>query len=109
MWLYQSLLFIDRPGHADVLFPVGTQNRGICFSGVGSRTSYCVLAIDGLADLHFGAAMDGFHQVARYRFVDGHRIDNITDCALEQFRENYEFALRIAGRLINKDAIFHYV
>ena len=53
--------------------------------------------------------MDGFHQVARYRFVDGHRLDNITDWALEQFRDNYESALRKAGRPITKDAIFRYV
>jgi predicted helicase len=108
-WLYQSPLFIDRPGRADVLFPVGAENRGICFSGVGSRTTYCVLAIDGLADLHFGAGVDGFHQVTLYRFVEGQRLDNITDWALEQFREKYESSLTKGTRPITKEAIFHYI
>jgi predicted helicase len=70
---------------------------------------YCALAIDGPADLHFGAAVDAYQQVARYRFVDGQRLDNITDWALEQFRAHYEAAPREPKRPITKDAIFRYV
>jgi predicted helicase len=108
VWLYQSPLLIDRPGLADTLFPVGQINSAICFSDVGSRTDYCVQAIDGLADLHFGAAVDGYQQVARYRFANGGRIDNITDWALDQFRAHYERRAKPKGPIC-KDAIFHYV
>jgi len=71
IWLYQSPLFVDRPGLSQTLFPPGSDNSAICFSDVGSRTDYCVLAIGGLADLHFGAAVDAYQQVSRFRFVDG--------------------------------------
>jgi predicted helicase len=107
--LYQSPLFIDRPGLADALFPPGKANSAICFSDVGSRTDYCVLAIDGLADLHFGAAVDAYQQAPRFRFVDGERVDNITDWALEQFRAHYEREGKKPKRPIAKDAIFRYV
>jgi predicted helicase len=43
VWLYQSPLFIDRPGAATEMFPPGKDNLAICFSDVGSRTNYCVL------------------------------------------------------------------
>jgi predicted helicase len=108
MWLYQSPQFIDRPGLSNTLFPPGMINSAICFSDVGSRMDFCVLAIDGPADLHFGAAVDAYQQVARFRFVDGERIDNITDWALAQFRATYEKDKNLQ-RLITKDAIFHYI
>jgi predicted helicase len=101
-------LFIDRPGLAETVFPPGAQNSAICFSDVGSRTDYCVLAIDGIADLHFGAAVDAYQQVPRFQVVVGERIDNITDWALDQFRAHYE-AGATPKRPITKDAIFHYV
>ncbi|HEV2335418.1 MAG TPA: type ISP restriction/modification enzyme [Stellaceae bacterium] len=107
-WLYQSPLLIDRPGLAETMFPPDTKNSAICFSDVGSRTDYCVLAIDGVADLHFGAAVDAYQQVPRFQFVGSERIDNITDWALEQFRAHYE-AGAVPKRPITKDAIFHYV
>jgi len=102
-WLYQSSLFVDEPGLSETFFPAGSTNRAICFSDVGSRTDYCVLAVDGIADLHFGAAVDAYQQVARYRYTkSGERADNITDWALTQFRKQY-------GKSVTKDAIFHYV
>ena len=103
-YLYQSALFIDRPGLVDDLFPSTGANRAICFSDVGSRTSYCVLAIDGPADLHFGAAVDAYQQVSRYRYAGGDRLDNITDWALDQFTTHYG-----PKPAITKDDIFAYV
>ena len=44
-WLYQSTLFTDELGLAEELFPPTGQNRGISFSGPGSRADYCVLAL----------------------------------------------------------------
>jgi predicted helicase len=107
-WLYQSELFIDETGSAAEMFPTGQSNIAICFSDVGSRTDYCVLATDGLADLHFGAAVDAYQQVPRYRFNGGQRIDNITDWALKQFLTQYR-ADSGTRRPITKDAVFHYV
>ncbi len=86
------------------MFPTGGVNKGISFSTPGSRTAYCVLAIDGIADLHFGAAVDAYQQVTRYRYVGADRIDNITGWALEQFTAYYGPKVPIT-----KDDIFHYV
>jgi predicted helicase len=107
--LYQSSLYIDESGASEAMFPLTATNTSICFSDVGSRTDYCVLAIDGLADLHFGAAVDAYQQVPRYRFVDGHRLDNITDWALDQFGSHYDPVSRRLRRSITKGAIFYYV
>lgn len=104
-WLYQSELFIDEAGSSVQMFPPGGNNNAICYSDIGSRTDYCVLAVDGLADLHFGAAVDGYQQVPQFRFVDGERFDNVTDWALEQFHSHYGTLKRPIG----KDAIFQYV
>jgi predicted helicase len=62
------------------------------------------LATSGLADLHFGAAVDGYQQVSRYRYAGTERLDNITDWALEQFTAHY--GPKVA---LTKDDIFHYV
>jgi hypothetical protein len=51
---------------------------------------YCVLAVDGLAGLHFGAAVDAYQHVPRFRFVDGEQTDNVTDWASGQFHKHYE-------------------
>jgi predicted helicase len=90
------------------MFPAGESNTAVCFSDVGSRTDFCVLATDGLADLHFGAAVDAYQQVPRYRFNGSERIDNVTDWALEQFQAHYG-AGNSNKQPITKDAIFHYV
>lgn len=91
------------------MFPRGTRNPTICFSYTASRTDYCVLAINGVADLHFGAAVDIYQQAPRYRFSDGERIDNITDWALGQFHDHYAAHGPGTKRPITKDAIFAYV
>lgn len=106
--LYQSELLIDRPGQADALFPPGRQNIGICFSDKGSRTDPCVLAVDDVADLHFGAAIDGYQQVTLYSFADGEQVDNVTDWALNRFRDFYEKGKGRKARAITKRDIFNY-
>jgi len=103
-WLYQSSLFIDRPGLVESFFPPGKDNVAICFSDKNSRAPYCVLATNRPTDLHFGASSDGYQQVARYRYVDGERHDNITEWAFRQFKGRYE-----TERQITKDAVFQYV
>ena len=104
-WLYHSDLFIDEAGASAQMFPPGERNTAICFSDINSRTNYSVLAVHGTADLHFGAAVDGFQQVPRFRYADGVRTDNITDWALQQFVSNYAEI----KPTITKDEVFHYV
>ena len=90
------------------MFPPGSENSAICFSDKGSRTDYCLLATGALADLHFGAAVDAYQQVPRFRYVNGERVDNITDWALGEFRQQYG-GDRKAAKQVTKDAIFQYV
>lgn len=109
-FLYQSLVFIDRPGACEVMFPHGARNYAICFSDVGSRTDYVVLAVGGVADLHFGASVDAYQQVPLLVFEDSGEVrDNITDWALGQFKKNYQPGPGKKRRPISKEAIFHYV
>ncbi len=103
-YLYKSDLFIDEPGLADEFFPSAGDNMAICFSDVGSRTNYCALAVRGISDLHFGAAVDAYQQAPRYRFLpNGERIDNITDWALNRFIAKY------GRKNVTKDTIFYYI
>jgi predicted helicase len=108
-WLYDSALFIDEGGSKDAMFPVGKSNAAICFSDVGSRADCCVLAVNGLADLHFGASVDGYQQVPLFRYQDDQRADNITDWGLDRFRKHYSTGRTRQSRSITKDAIFYYV
>jgi predicted helicase len=108
--LYDSELFIDERGSADAMFPRGKLNVGICFSDMGSRTDYVVLAIDGVADLHFGSAVDAYQQVSFLAFDEtGQPRDNITDWAIDQFKKSYPPGRGKKSRVITKEAIFHYV
>lgn len=118
-FLYDSELFIDEGGSKGQMFPLGKPNQAICFSDAGSRTAYVVLAVAGIADLHFGSSIDAYQQVALWRYDEfGNRIDNITDWALKQFRNHYKAApppepLAREGKAkapaIAKEDIFHYV
>lgn len=108
-WLYQSDLFIDEQGSSQLMFPPGAKNTAICFQDVGSRTERCVLAVDGVADLHFGAAIDAYQQLPRYVYIDGEPIDNITDWALNRFVDHYEKGRGRVKRAIDKTSIFNYV
>jgi predicted helicase len=107
--LYDSDLFIDEGGSKDEIFPVGGRNLAICFSDVGSRSAYCVLAVDGIADLHFGASVDAYQQVPLYRYTNSSRSDNVTDWALDQFRKQYQPGRGKKVRPITKEALFQYV
>jgi predicted helicase len=109
LYLYQSPLLIDRPGSALSFFPPGAANAAICFSDIGARTDFVALAVDGPADLHFGAAVDAYQQIALYRFDGRTRVDNITDWSLDQFRKHYQPGRGKKDRPITKEAIFHYV
>ncbi len=108
-YLYQSAVFIDRPGAVSTFFPPGKANVAICFSDVGARTDFVALAVSGPADLHFGSSVDAYQQAPLYRFEDGEKIDNIADYSLDQFKKHYQPGRGKEERPITKEAIFHYV
>jgi predicted helicase len=108
-WLYDSDLYIDEGGSKNELFPVGKSNLAICFSDVGSRTTYCALAINGVADLRFGSSIDAYQQVSLHRYSQGEVFDNITNWAFDQFKNHYQPGRAKSKRAITKEAIFHYV
>lgn len=92
------------------MFPHGARNTAICFSDVGSRTHYVALAVGGVADLHFGAAVDAYQQVPLLTFDEsGAAHDNITNWALDQFKKHYQRGRGKKERPITKESIFHYV
>jgi predicted helicase len=74
---------------------------------VEKRADFAAVAIDALPnkDMFIPSAAQ---EVCRWRYVDGHQIDNITDWALKQFTDHYGRGTK-PKRRINKDAIFHYV
>jgi predicted helicase len=108
--LYDSDLFIDEGGSKNAMFPAGSDNVAICYSDVGARTGYVVLAVDGIADLHFGSSIDAYQQVPLHRYDEaGTRIDTITDWALDQFKKHYQPGRAKKVQPVTKEAIFHYV
>ncbi|HEV8113475.1 MAG TPA: type ISP restriction/modification enzyme [Planctomycetota bacterium] len=107
--VYLSSLFIDRPGASEEMFPGGFPNRAICFSDAGSRAHYVVLAVDGVADLHFGASVDAYQQVPLYRVERATHTENVTDWSLAEFEKHYQSVGGKKQQPITKEAIFHYV
>jgi len=91
------------------MFPAGAENTIISFSDPGFRAEFCVLAADSIVDLHFGASVDAYQVVARYRYgTDASRVGNVTDWAVERFCTHYEKDKKLKPA-ISKDGIFYYV
>lgn len=90
------------------IFPTSkteSENIVIVASAIGFRAGYTVTAAAQLPELHFGASTDAFQCFPFYTYDEEgtHRRENITDWALEQFRQHY------ADQSITKWDIFHYV
>ena len=81
-------------------------NKAFAFAAE-ERTEFGVIAFDTVPnkDIFMPSAAQ---VLARYRYSDGKRLDNITDWALDQFSLHYETGKK-TKRPITKDAIFHYV
>ena len=100
---YHSDTFVDRPGLANELFPLGKVNVAIA-PLVGDRQPFSVLATSAVPNLNLYSA-DGTQYLPLLRFgPDGEPIDNITDWALSTFTAHYG-----AAAPLTKDDIFHYV
>jgi len=84
------------------LFPKPeSENKLIGFMGQSAGKPFCVLATDVIPDLNsISPASGGTQCLPLYRYdKDGNRIDNITDWALEQFRDHYRNELSQARGL----------
>lgn len=81
------------------------ENRVLCVTDAGSEKPFMSLVADDIVDLHLvgaGASCQCF-PLYTYDADGGHRRDNVTDWALEQFKAQYSKAK------ITKKDIFHYV
>ncbi|MFO1322787.1 MAG: type ISP restriction/modification enzyme [Burkholderiales bacterium] len=103
-YVYFSALLIDRPASAGVIFPVKSKNEAIVFTNPGSQKPFSASVVNSICDLHFVGAASGTVQLPEHVYAsDGTRHDNISDWALEQFRERYTI------KTISKRNIFAYV
>jgi predicted helicase len=87
-----------------------SKNRLILYTQPGSQKPFMAGAADTICDLHFVGAAAATECLPLYRYEkSGARIDNITDWALEQFRERYQPKEVKPKRWLSREAIFHYV
>lgn len=103
-WLYFDQHFNGMTYQLPAMFGRGAPNKAITFSDTGHSADFMTLSTDAPFDLHFGASIDGYQGVSRFRYVEGQPIDNITDWAVNQFVKRYG-----AKAKITKDDIFAYV
>lgn len=84
------------------------RNPTICISGTSAMKPFQILATDQVADYEF---VEKNQTLPRYVISSNReRTDNITDWALNKFKEHYkpETGTGKAARKITKEAIFHY-
>ena len=116
---YADYTFAQVKGQQDLIFPdISSENRVICVPGNGAKKLFSVLITDTIPDLNLNEA--GTQCFPRYRYLEPEdasnttgtfqyfdkapeRIDNISDTALNAFRNHYR------DDSITKDDIFDYV
>ena len=104
-YLYFDRMINDRVLVFPSIFPTldtETENRVICLTAIGNKKPFQCLMTQQVTDLHF----TGDSQCFPFYIYDEdgtNRRENITDWALEQFREHYQ------DDSITKWDIFHYV
>jgi predicted helicase len=100
---YFDRIITHRPYCNNEIYPINSpeaSNLTIAFSGLASTKAFVTLATNRVCDLHF---VGDSQCLPLYTYTeDGERIDNITDWALTQFRNQY-------GPELSKQDIFHYV
>lgn len=107
-WVYLAPIVIDRPGHWRRIFPARKprlKNLVIAVTGPGSEKPFMAMATDVPCDLHIVGAGAGAQCFPLHIYdEDGtNRRDNVTEWALQQFRQRYP------GTRISRLDIFHYV
>ncbi len=106
-WLYYDRRLIEMINQTHAFFgPTVGNNIGIVFRS-GKRADFAVIAATQLPAVDIFTPSAG-QIIARSRFVNGVKVDNITDWALQQFHARYDTGKK-PKRPITKDAIFHYV
>lgn len=101
-WLYFDQHLNAFRFQLSSMFEGGAENTAISFSEPGFRSAFMTLASSILTDHHYGASIDAYKVVSRYRFSGKDRFDNINNWALTQFTDRY-------GKSVTKDDIFAYV
>lgn len=101
-------LFCERTYKFPYFFPTvesEEENRAICVSDIGHRTTFSAFMVGQVADIHLLAPVDAFQYFPFYTYdEDGTgRRENVTDWALAQFRAAYD------DDAISKWDIFHYI
>ena len=66
------------------------KNYTIYFSDRGARSTFSVLAINTVAELHFCSTYDGFQSASFYRYVDNTQIENISNRVFERYAYHYK-------------------
>jgi len=106
-WLYYDRRLIEMLNQTHVFFgPATGENIGIVFRS-GKRADFAAIATTQLPAVDMFTPSAG-QVIARWRYVNGVKVDNITDWAMIQFRARYDKGKK-PNRPITKDAIFHYV
>ena len=115
---YADYIFANCKYQQDLIFPDGSsENRVICVPGIGGKKAFSALMTDTMPDLHFNEFSQCFPRWQYPRPADAsnttdtfqgfdeapERIDNISDTALNAFRNHYR------DDSIAKDDIFDYI
>ncbi|MBD2552031.1 N-6 DNA methylase [Limnothrix sp. FACHB-708] len=101
--LYFDEVLNSRTGEFSKIFVSESSNLAISLTAPGSQKSFVSLIVDSIADWHFVGAAAGTQCLPVYTYDrDGNRSENITDWALQQFRDNYQ------DSQIQRLDIFHY-
>ena len=111
-WLYRDQKLNEMGNLTGAFFGAGTEiNHAITIMGDSSGKPYLSLAIDRIPDLNFVSPASGGSQTFARWILDasGRRVENITDWALDKFKNHYQPGRAKPKRPIGKEAIFHYV
>jgi predicted helicase len=102
--VYFGIGLMDRPAHWKRICINNEKNLVIVLSDVAHRAPFSCLMVNKPAELHLCAPSDAFQCASMFLFgEDGtNRRENITDWALEEFRETY------GDYSITKWDIFYY-
>ncbi|MFY9824467.1 MAG: type ISP restriction/modification enzyme [Thermoanaerobaculia bacterium] len=108
-YLYRSELFIDRPGSLLDMGASGIPNQMIVVTDPTAMKPWMVCVVNTTPDLHFVGAASGAVCFPNRRSAGDASGNNITDWALDQFKNRYLLDRGKKKLPITKEAIFHYV
>jgi predicted helicase len=91
-WLYFDQHLIAMIYRIPFMFRSGQPNVAMAFDGIATESPFSTLAVDGPFDKGLMKTGNGRARgVSRYRYAkSGERVDNITDWALNKFKERYK-------------------